>query len=308
MRTRTRVARRRRTRAISWAAAALTVAGSLMAVSTAASRAEAKTTVVQRTAMSATASTATTPLWSTQLDFDDNGTPWSEASFAALKADGLTTAEIDMPWNTIEPSQGTFSFTELDQELANAAAAGIKLVPIFWYSGWGGSPAAWVTSHEVNSSGARGTAPAWWDPTAEPAYVTYVTDTVKHIAGEAGYGGSILNYGELDSQLNDGNGNAGGWAAADVTEFRNVYLPGAYGSIGAFNTAGCAGTPSSPAAVSPPWPTGSPSSSSTTRRSGSASPRCRPSGRTCRRRSTGAAARSATTNGERDARADSPEQ
>ena len=142
-----------------------------------------------------------------------------------------------MPWNTIEPAQGTFSFTELDQELANAAAAGIKLVPIFWYSGWGGSPAAWVTSHEVNSSGAQGTAPAWWDPTAEPAYVTYVTDTVKHIAGEAGYGGSILNYGELDSQLNDGNGNAAGWAPADVTEFHNVYLPDVYSSIGAFNTA-----------------------------------------------------------------------
>jgi hypothetical protein len=142
MRNRTRVVRRRRTRAISWAAAALTVAGSLIAVSTAASRAEAKTTAaLSATAMSATASTAT-PLWSTQLDFDDNGAPWSEASFAALKADGLTTAEIDLPWNTIEPAQGTFSFTELDQELANAAAAGIRLVPIFWYSGWGGSPAA----------------------------------------------------------------------------------------------------------------------------------------------------------------------
>jgi Beta-galactosidase len=234
MRNRTHVARRRRTRVITWTAAALTVAGSLIAVSTAASRAEAKTTA-QPTALSAAASTA--PLWSTQLDFDDNGSPWSEASFAALKADGLTTAEIDLPWNTIEPGPGTFSYAELDQELANAAAAGIKLVPIFWYSGWGGSPAAWVTSHEVNSSGAQGTAPAWWDPTAEPAYVTYVTDTVRHIAGEAGYGGSILNYGELDSQLNDGNGNAAGWAAADIAEFRNVYLPDTYSSIGAFNTA-----------------------------------------------------------------------
>ena len=106
MRNRTRVARHRRTRAIPWIAAALTVAGSLIAVSTAGSRAEAKTTTVgESTAMSAAAST-TTPLWSTQLDFDDNGTPWSEASFAALKADGLTTAEIDLPWNTIEPTPG----------------------------------------------------------------------------------------------------------------------------------------------------------------------------------------------------------
>ena len=68
MPNRTRVARRRRTRAIPWIAAALTVAGSLIAVSTAGSRAEAKTMAVQSTAMSATTST-TTPLWSTQLDF-----------------------------------------------------------------------------------------------------------------------------------------------------------------------------------------------------------------------------------------------
>src|ERR1700678_744483 len=241
MRNRTRVARRRRTRAIGWIAAALTVAGSLVAVSTAGSRAEAKTTTVQSTAvrsaaMSATAST-TTPLWSTQLDFDNNGTPWSEASFAALKADGLTTAEIDMPWNTIEPTQGTFSFTELDQELANAAAAGMKLVLIFWYSGWGGSPASWVTSTEVNSGGTAGTAPAWWDPTAEPPHITYVTDTVKHVASEAGYGGSILDYGDLDAQWDDGTGNAGGWAQDDVNEFHNVYLPDTYSSISAFNSA-----------------------------------------------------------------------
>ena len=189
------------------------------------------------TASSAQAATEAAPIWSTQLDFDDNGTAWTEASFAALKADGLTTAEIDMPWNTIEPTQGTFSFTELDQELANASAAGIKLIPIFWYSGWGGSPASWVTSKEIDSSGGQGTAPAWWDPTAEPAYLTYVTDTVQHIAGEAGYGGSILDYGDLDAQWDDGTGNPGGWATDDITEFHNVYLPQTYSSISAFNSA-----------------------------------------------------------------------
>jgi hypothetical protein len=187
-----------------------------------------------RAALSASSSA---DFWSTQLDFDNNGSPWSQASFAALKADGLTTAEIDLPWGTIEPTRGTFSFTELDTELANAAAAGMKLVPIFWSSGWGGSPAPWVTSHEVDSSGATGTAPAWWDPAAEPAYLSYVTDTVKHIAGEAGYGGSILDYGDLDAQWDDGNGNPGGWAADDIAEFRNVYLPATYTTIGAFNTA-----------------------------------------------------------------------
>jgi hypothetical protein len=224
-------------RHLAWIAAIVTpaiVAGSLITGSLASSP-RATTQVMAPAAMSSAASS--TSFWSTQLDFDDNGAPWPESSFAALKADGLTTAEIDMSWNTIEPTQGTFSYSELDQELANAAAAGIKLVPIFWYSGWGGSPASWVTSHEVDSSGAQGTAPAWWDPTAEPAYLTYVTDTIKHIAGEAGYGGSVLDYGDLDAQWNDGSGNPGGWAADDVSEFHNVYLPDTFGTISAFNSA-----------------------------------------------------------------------
>ena len=175
-----------------------------------------------------------TPIWSTQLDFDDNGAAWSQASFAALKADGLNTAELNLPWGTIEPSVGTFDFTELDQELANAAAAGIQLVPIFWESGWGGSPAPWITDFEVGSDGSQGPAPAWWDQTEQSEYLTYVTDTVWHIAGEAGYGGSILDYGFLDAQW-DLNGAAGGWAADDIAEFQNTYLPDTYGAIATFN-------------------------------------------------------------------------
>lgn len=190
------------------------------------------------TAGAATQAAAATPLWSTQLKWDNNGTAWSQAGFAALKAKGLTTAAIDMPWNTVEPAQGTFDYTELDQELANAAAAGIRLVPIFWYSGWSGSPASWVTSHEVSNTGAQSATPAWWDPTDEPAYLTYVTSTVKHIAGEAGYGGSVLDYGRLDSFWDSTvSGTVDGWAQADVNEFHNVYLPQTYSSISAFNTA-----------------------------------------------------------------------
>ena len=176
-----------------------------------------------------------TTFWATQLQFDNNGTAWSEASFAALKAKGLTTAELDMPWSTIEPSQGSFSFTELDQELANATAAGIKLVPIFWYSGWRGSPATWVTTHEVSSTGAQSRAPVWWDTTDQPAYFTYVTTTIKHIDGNSGYGGSILDYGFLDAQW-DVNGGASGWATADINEFHNTYLPNTYGTIASFNS------------------------------------------------------------------------
>ena len=181
---------------------------------------------------------SSTPFWSTQLKWDNNGTAWSEASFAALKADGLTSAEIDMSWNTVEPSQGTFNFTELDQEISNASAAGVHLVLIFWYAGWNGSPASWATSREVTNTGATSATPAWWDPTDEPAYLTYVTDTVKHVAGEAGYGGSILDYGRLDAVFGSSvSGAVDGWAPADVNEFHNVYLPQTYGSIGAFNSA-----------------------------------------------------------------------
>jgi F5/8 type C domain/Abnormal spindle-like microcephaly-assoc'd, ASPM-SPD-2-Hydin len=178
---------------------------------------------------------ATTPIWSTQLDFDNNGTAWSESYFAGLAADGLTTAELDMPWGTIEPEPGTFTFTEFDQELANASAAGIQLIPIFWQSGWGGSPAPWITDYEVGSGGAQGSAPTWWDPTEQSEYFTYVTDTIQNAAGLAGYGGSILDYGFLDAQW-DLNGAGGGYAADDVSEFRDTYLPQTYGTIATFNS------------------------------------------------------------------------
>ena len=182
----------------------------------------------------ATAS-ATTPIWSTQLDFDNNGTAWSESYFAGLAADGLTTAELDMPWGTIEPQPGTFTFTEFDQELANASAAGIQLIPIFWQSGWGGSPAPWINDFEVGSGGAAGTAPTWWDPTEQSEYFTYVTDTIQNAANLPGYGGSILDYGFLDAQW-DLNGAGGGYAPDDITEFQNTYLPQTYGTIATFNS------------------------------------------------------------------------
>jgi Ricin-type beta-trefoil lectin domain/Beta-galactosidase len=174
-------------------------------------------------------------LYATQLDYDDNGTPWSEASFAALKSAGLNSAEIDLSWSAIEPSVNTYDFSTLDAELVNAAAAGIKLVPIFWQSGWGGSPAPYITSTEVKADGTVGAFPVWWNTTEQAEYMDYITSTVKHIVGYAGYGGSILDYGKLDAQW-DINSGAGGWAAADVTEFHNVYLPQTYSTIANFNS------------------------------------------------------------------------
>ena len=186
--------------------------------------------------MARAASSPTTPIWSTQLDFDNNGTPWSESFFAGLASDGLTTAELNMPWGTIEPQPGTFSFTEWDTELANASAAGIQLIPIFWQAGWGGSPAPWINDFEVGSGGAQGQAPEWWDPTEQSEYFTYVEDTIQNAVSQpGGYGGAILNYGYLDAQWDLG-GAGGGYAADDISEFQNTYLPQAYGTIATFNS------------------------------------------------------------------------
>src|SRR5580698_10164151 len=182
------------------------------------------------------ASSPTTPMWSTQLDFDNSGAAWSESYFAGLRADGLTTAELDMPWGTIEPSAGTFSFTEWDTELANAAAAGIQLIPIFWQAGWGGSPAPWINDFEEGSGGAAGAQPDWWNSTEQSEYFTYVEDTIQNSVAQAGgYGGAVLNYGYLDAQW-DLNGAGGGYTADDVAEFQNTYLPQTFGTIATFNS------------------------------------------------------------------------
>jgi hypothetical protein len=225
--------RARLTSLLGAAATAVTAAAVMAAVPLAGPATAASAGPASQTAMTQ-GNTAQGKLWATQLDFDDNGVPWSEASLAALKADGLNSVEIDMSWNAVEPSPGTFDFTELDQELANAAAAGMKIIPIFWESGWTGSPASWATSREVSSTGVTGVQPAWWDPQVRPEYFTYVTDTIAHITHNPGYGGSILDYGFLDAQWDIDNG-AGGWAQDDINEFHQGYLPATYQTIAAFN-------------------------------------------------------------------------
>ncbi|RAG85517.1 glycoside hydrolase family 42 [Streptacidiphilus pinicola] len=172
--------------------------------------------------------------WATQFQFDNNGTPWTTATFAELKAKGVDRAEINMPWSKIEPSRGTFDFSELDQELAAAAAEGVKLVPIFWSSGWRGSPASWITDFEVTNTGAKGVAPAWWDLTQQQDYFTYVTTTLTHIAHSTGFGGAFMDYGHTDAQWLESSGS-GGWAPADIAYFRASWLPATYGTIAAFN-------------------------------------------------------------------------
>lgn len=190
--------------------------------------------VLGTTTTVASAATPAAAIWSTQMQFTDpSGAPWSTDAFAALKSDGMNTVEVNLAWNTLEPTRGSFDFSILDAELAHAAAAGIKLVPIFWQSVWGGNPAQWITSREVTNTGAQGSSPAWWDLSEQQDYFDYVTSTVAHIKGAVAYGGSILDYGSLDAQWHDPAGY-GGYAPADVAEFHR-WLPGEYGTLAKFN-------------------------------------------------------------------------
>ena len=176
-------------------------------------------------------------VWSVQLGWDDNGQPWPASTFASLRAKGIDHAEINLAWNNIEPAQGQFDFSELDADVSNAASAGIKLIPIFWQSVWGGNPASWIQDYEVTSTGARARLPAWWDAQEQQAYFTYVTRTMADLDGRPGFGGAFLDYGWLDAmwgQPPSAGGGINGYAAADVARFRQ-WLPAQYGTIGAFN-------------------------------------------------------------------------
>lgn len=176
-------------------------------------------------------------IWSIQLGWENGGQPWSEATFAALRAKGMNHAEINLAWNNIEPARGQFDFTELDTDVANAAAAGIKLVPIFWQSVWGGNPASWIQNYEVTSTGSAARLPAWWDTQEQQDYFTYVTRTIANLDGRPGFGGAFLDYGWLDAMWGEppaGGSGINGYAAADVARFRQ-WLPAQYGTIGQFN-------------------------------------------------------------------------
>jgi hypothetical protein len=164
------------------------------------------------------------------------GQPWSQATFAALAAKGVGAAEINLEWSALEPQPGQFDFTLLDADLANAAAAGVKLIPIFWYSVWSGNPAPWITDYDRGSTGAPSQVPTWWSAANRSAYFTYVRDTVAHVRGSPAFGGAFLNFGWLDYMWGPGPGGSGvnGYAPEDVARFR-AWLPGEYGSLAAFN-------------------------------------------------------------------------
>lgn len=163
-------------------------------------------------------------------------TAWPEATFAHLAARGIHTAEINMEWGAVEPSPGRFNFQALDADLANAAAAHVHLIPIFWYSVWSGNPAPWITSYDVGSTGNASQVPTWWSRFNRQAYFAYVTTTIAHIKHSPGFGGAFLDYGWLDYMWGPAPGGSGvnGYARQDVARFHS-WLPTHYRSLTAFN-------------------------------------------------------------------------
>ncbi len=163
-------------------------------------------------------------------------TAWPLKTFLHLAAQGVHYAELNMSWAAVEPASNHFDFRLLDQTLSNAAKADVRIIPIFWYSAWPGSPAPWITRMDVGSSGAESSVPVWWSHFNRRAYFKYITTAIGHIKNNPGFGGAFLNFGWLDYMWGPPPGGKGvnGYARQDITEFHR-WLPGHYLSLAAFN-------------------------------------------------------------------------
>lgn len=165
-------------------------------------------------------------------------TVWPEQTFEAFAAHGVDYAELEMNWTAMEPRPGQFNFTFLDQMLANAAKAHIRIIPVFWYYQGGNGTPAWITRFEVGSSGVVSSTPAWWNHFNRRSYFRYVTATIAHIKHNPAFGGAFLSYGWVDSMWfgwkANTPGNINGYARADVARF-HLWLPSRYHSLNAFN-------------------------------------------------------------------------
>jgi|GEM_PF-1788687 len=161
---------------------------------------------------------------------------WPESTFAHIAADGIHYAELNMSWAAVEPEYQKFNFHALDQTLANAAAAHVRIIPLFWLSVWGGNPPAWITHYDIGSSGARSRVPTWWNHFNRQSYFKFVTTTISHIKNNPAFGGAFLDYGWLDYMWGPPPGGRGvnGYARQDIAQFHH-WLPGRYHSLAAFN-------------------------------------------------------------------------
>ncbi len=161
---------------------------------------------------------------------------WTRKTFAHLHAEGITRAEINLDWGAIEPLPGKFNFSLLDRTLAHAASAHVRVIPIFWYSVWGGNPPLWINKFDTGSSGAASHVPIWWSRYNRQAYFTYVLQTIDHLRHAAGFGGAFLDFGWLDYMWGPApkSGDVNGYAQQDIAEFHR-WLAKRYRSLALFN-------------------------------------------------------------------------
>jgi hypothetical protein len=171
-------------------------------------------------------------------------TAWPESVFAHMASLGIHYAEINMPWEAVEPTPDHFNFRVLDQTLANAVHAHVRIIPIFWYSVWPGNPPLWITRYDMGPTGIPSEAPAWWSHFNRHSYFKYVTTTIAHIKNNPAFGGAFLSFGWLDYMWGPAPGShsiwwhpgegVNGYAPADVARF-HLWLPLRYHSLNNFN-------------------------------------------------------------------------
>lgn len=164
---------------------------------------------------------------------DPAGDPWSQAELAGLKADGLNTVMINMSWGDIETAPNTYDWTDLDTDMANAAAVGISVNMIFFSDRATNTPAPWVLGPTEESSAgvADANVPSWWNTAEQQAYFSYLTTAIDHVKNDPAFVGETIDWGNLDAYF-----DGGGYSADDVNEFHSTYLPQTYGTIAAFNS------------------------------------------------------------------------
>ena len=175
---------------------------------------------------------------------DRHTVAWPRRTFARMRSRGIHYAEINLPWGAVEPARGHFNFKVLDQTLANAAEAHIRVIPIFWYSVWPGNPPLWISKYDMGPTGISSQSPAWWSHFNRSSYFSYVEATINHIKNSRAFGGAFLSFGWLDYMWGPAPGGHGiwwhrgegvnGYAPADVARF-HLWLPSRYHCIRHFN-------------------------------------------------------------------------
>jgi hypothetical protein len=123
------------------------------------------------------------------------GSHWNESSkYAALRAAGVQMIRVDLIWDEVEPTQGSFDWPKLDAALAEAAKQNIKVLAVLGYT------PSWARSGDTHNH-----APL---ESFEDAWANYVQKTVSRYATQVA-AWEIWNEPDHDNFLKLG---AGTWA------------------------------------------------------------------------------------------------